>query len=218
MFRSWLPHLGPGVELSMAHLPGREARWSEPALVGMPDVVNHLVDALDMPDARPWVFFGHSLGGLIAFELARGMRKRGLELPRHLFVSAHRAAHVPNRYPRIAQLPDRQFAKEVHARHGGIPDEVANNRELMDLMIPSLRADYQAFENYEYRVESPLPCPISALGGRADSLLAAEDLEGWREHTAAAFSLRMFDGGHFFVNDHRPLVVSAVVDVLKGRV
>jgi medium-chain acyl-[acyl-carrier-protein] hydrolase len=218
MFRSWLPLVGRDIELGLVHLPGRESRWAEAPLEQLDALVPHLVEALAPAARAPFAVFGHSLGALVAFEVVRGLRARAGVEPRHVIASAHRAPHTPLRHARLAHLAPANFIAEVNARHGGIPPDVAANQELMDLMLPSLRADYKVFEEYQYRDGAPLSCPVTAFGGTRDPHVTREDLDAWRSQTTGPFALRMFDGGHFFVNDHRPLVVSTLVDVLKGRV
>lgn len=215
MFRTWQPLLPPDIELSMAHLPGRESRWGEPPLSDLSAIASALSEALTV-DRRPFALFGHSLGALVAFEVLRHVRRTtGLE-PVRFFPSAHRGPDLPLRHPKIAGLSDRAFVEEVNARHGGIPPEVADNQELMDLMVPSLKADYRLFEEYQHVPERPLACPISAFGGTQDPYLSEADLRAWRGLTTGPFVLRMIEGGHFFVNDRRSSVVATVVDELKG--
>jgi medium-chain acyl-[acyl-carrier-protein] hydrolase len=214
MFRAWLPLLPPTIELSMVHLPGRESRWSEPCLHRMEDLAREIADALIERSDPHFALFGHSLGALVAFEVTRAIRRANGREPVHLFASAHRAPQVPLRYPKIAGLSDDAFVTEVDARHGGIPPEVASNRELMELMLPSLKADYGLFEAYTYVREEPLSCPISVFGGTRDAYISEADLDAWREQTSGRFWLRMIEGGHFFVNDDRPTVVASVVDRL----
>jgi surfactin synthase thioesterase subunit len=217
MFRPWATLLPPAVELLIVHLPGREARWNERPFVQVTEVVPRIGDALSLRLTRPFAFFGHSLGALLAFETARHLRRTDRVGPTHLFVSAHRAPQFPNRYPRIAHLSDAAFVAEVNARHGGVPEAVARNQELMDLMLPCLRADYQLFEDYAYAADRPLACPISVFGGAADQYVREQDLEGWRTQNTAGFTLRMLAGGHFFVNDGREAVVAHVLDDLQRK-
>jgi medium-chain acyl-[acyl-carrier-protein] hydrolase len=214
MFRSWAALVRSDVELSIIQLPGRESRWTEAPLVRLADLLPALTQALEPRLDRPFAFFGHSLGALIAFETARHLRRARALTPCHLFASAHRAPQIPNRHPRISHLPDRHFVAEVNARHGGVPDAVAENRELMDLMLPSLKADYRLFEDYEYAPEEPLNCPLSAFGGSTDVYVTSQDIAPWEAQTTGRFELRIVSGGHFFVNDAREHVVATVMSDL----
>ena len=211
MFRSWAPLLPPQVELWIAQLPGREARWNEKPARSLEEVVPGLVGAIQPLASRPLVLFGHSLGALIAFEVTRSLRAATGAEPLHLFVSAHRAAQLPNRHARISDQSDAEFVAAVDARHGGVPPDVAANRELMELMLPSLKADYAMFEAYVHQSGPPLTCPLTALGGLHDPYVTAAELAAWREQTSGRFSMRIHDGGHFYVNELRPQVVSALV-------
>ena len=214
MFRPWLPLLPPQIEIAIAHLPGRESRWNEPPLSRMADAADALAAALRPLLDRPFAMFGHSLGALAAYEVAHRVAAAG-HVPQHLFASAHRAPQLLNRHPRLSHLADRDFAREVNARHGGIPDAVAENRELMELMLPSLRADYRIFEDYAYVDRPRLACPITALAGTDDSHVLLEDMEPWRSQTTESFQLRTFNGGHFFVNDRRNDVVATILQDLQ---
>src|SRR5688572_9703418 len=218
MFRSWSPLLPAEIELSIAQLPGREARWNEKPATGLAQVILGLVEAVRSLPARPLVLFGHSLGALIAFEVSRALRSATGAEPQHLFVSAHRAAQLPNRHSRISDLGDAEFVAAVNGRHGGVPPDVAANRELMELMLPSLKADYRMFEDYRFEATPLLACPVTAFGGTADRYISQTELESWREQTWGAFSVRMFDGGHFFVNDLRSRVVATIVQGLAVSV
>jgi medium-chain acyl-[acyl-carrier-protein] hydrolase len=157
----------------------------------------------------PLALFGHSLGGVIAFELARTLRRIGTKVD-HLIVAACPAPHCPRRLPPLHNLPDAEFIEQMRSRYGGIPREVAEASELMRLMLPTLRADVKMFETYRYHEEAPLDCPILALGGTEDKTVPVTDLAAWREHTAVSFSQRSFPGDHFFVSRSQKGVVRLI--------
>jgi medium-chain acyl-[acyl-carrier-protein] hydrolase len=148
---------------------------------------------------RPFAFFGHSLGALISFELARQLRPR--YHPSHLFVSGRHAPQLPDPRPPIHQLPDATFVEMLQHRYQGIPKVVLQHAELMELLLPALRADLTIVETYTYTAGQPLDCPISAFGGFQDRNATRSQLAAWGEQTCCSFSLDMFPGDHFFLND-----------------
>lgn len=147
----------------------------------------------------PFAFFGHSMGGLLAFELTRHLRAEAGPHPWHLFISGRRAPQVADDTPHTYNLPEAEFIEEL-ARLNGTPREVLENEELMHLMIPILRSDFSVCQTYEYVPGPPLDCPISLFGGIRDIDVTREHLEAWRELTVADTTLRMFPGDHFFIH------------------
>lgn len=201
-YRAWRDALPPRVDLHLAQLPGREGRFAEPPAATMRDAVVPLADALLAQPGPPVVLFGHSMGGLIAFELARELRRRRAPMPLHLLVAAHRAPHLP--YPRapLRHLPDARL-RDALAAFGGTPREVLDHPELLDLVIPTLRADLALCETYHHASEPPLDLPLTAYGGHDDALVPTGDLDAWRRHTTAPFRLRMLPGDHFLFHTPR---------------
>jgi medium-chain acyl-[acyl-carrier-protein] hydrolase len=200
MFRPWAAHMPPGVELCIAQLPGREARWNERAFLDVCQVSRAFAEAIAFDLDRPFALFGHSLGALISFEVARHLRRSGGPMPRALFAAAHRAPHLPNRLQRIAHLPGAEFLRQLSARYGALPQAVIEQKELMDFVLPTLKADYQMAEWYEYLDDGPLACAISVFGGADDPHVSSDELASWRRQTTAAFIHRTIAGGHFFVD------------------
>jgi medium-chain acyl-[acyl-carrier-protein] hydrolase len=172
----------------------------------VPAVAEALHAYLDVPFA----FFGHSMGALVAFELARELRRRAWPGPMRLAVSGHQAPHRPDPDPPVAHLPDAEFIEEMRTRYDGIPDEVLAEQELLKLVLPALRADVLVIESYVYASEPPLDCPLSCFGGEEDRQVRREDFEAWREQTRGPFRLRTFPGGHFFVDSARGAVLQAL--------
>lgn len=157
----------------------------------------------------PFAFFGHSMGALLGFELARELRRQRGIIPVHLFVSGRRAPQVPDLDPPIHQLPESAFLDEL--RHlNGTPEEAMQHPELMELMLPVLRADLAISETYVYEHDDPLDCSISAFGGLEDHEVSSDDLEAWREQTHRSFTLRMVPGNHFFLKSSQSLVLQDI--------
>jgi medium-chain acyl-[acyl-carrier-protein] hydrolase len=156
---------------------------------------------------RPFALFGHSMGSLISFELVRLLRKEYGIKPRHLFVSGHRAPQLPRRNQTIVhKLPEQEFLDELK-RLNGTPRSVLESPELMSMMAPVLRGDFELVETYVYLEEPPLDCPIMAFGGLDDPETTEAEAAEWRTQTTSMFSLKMFPGDHFFLTDARPHVL-----------
>ena len=172
----------------------------------MPAVADALRPHLDVPFA----LFGHSMGALVVFELTRELRRRRVPLPVLLAVSGHEAPQRPDPDPPIAHLPDAEFIRELRARYDGIPEQVLAEQELLQLLLPVLRADVLLMESYVYGDEPALECALSCYGGEQDRHVGREDLEAWREQTRGPFTLRVFPGGHFFIESARDAVLKAL--------
>jgi medium-chain acyl-[acyl-carrier-protein] hydrolase len=209
LFRPWADFLPAEIELCPIQLPGRESRLSERPISGVPAIVEALAPALRPYVDKPFAFFGHSLGTLICFELARILRKQGLPGPITLVVAGHRAPQLPDLNPQLHQLPQPAFIQELR-RLGGTSEAVLEDPDLMELVMPMLRADFTASETYTYIAEPPLVCPIIVCGGAQDKEVSREELDAWRIHTQGAFIVRMFPGDHFFLNSTRAMVVQTL--------
>ncbi len=206
IYHAWAQSLPPQVEVCPVQLPGRENRIREEPFRRMEALVEALAAGLAPLLDRPFAFFGHSMGSLIAFELARGLRREGRPGPVHLFVSGHRAPQLPPQDEPIHPLPDREFLDKVFQLNG-TPEEVRTNPELRALFLPILRADFELCETYRYRAEPPLPCPLSAFGGLGDSHAPREELQAWQAQSQGRFVLRMLPGDHFFLTSAGPLLL-----------
>jgi surfactin synthase thioesterase subunit len=156
--------------------------------------VPHMIPLLD----KPFALFGHSMGAIIAFEVARQVRRLSGLQPAHLFVSGRRAPPVPPREPHTYNLPDAEFREELR-RLNGTPPQVLDHPELMQLMLKIIRADFTLTQTYVYTPEPVLNCPMSVFGGLDDTGVKREDLAAWCEKTTGGCSLRMFAGDHFFL-------------------
>jgi len=213
-YRQWSDSLPADIEVALVHLPGRESRLREAPYTQIEPLVTATATALRPYLDIPYAVFGHSMGALVAFELARRFEEDGQGAPRYLFVSGRRAPQMPPRRSPIAHLPDDQFVREIRNRYNGIPDEVLRHPDLLALLLPGLRADLTLVEDYVHRSGSPLPCPIVALGGLEDAEATEAELVGWRQQTTAALSVRMFPGGHFYLQAAHEELMRIVTDAL----
>lgn len=196
-YRTWQQNLPEAIEVLPIQLPGRGPRMREPALTRLAPLAQALAQSLRPEMDLPFALFGHSMGGLIAFELARQLRREGGPLPVHLFISAKCCPKDADDLW-AGQLPDSELI-QILRRFEGTPKEVLENEELMQLLLPVIRADMELCNAYVCSPEPPLPCPITAFGGLQDQRSGRKCLEGWKEYTTGRFTLRMFPAGHFFL-------------------
>jgi medium-chain acyl-[acyl-carrier-protein] hydrolase len=202
MYRAWLDALPPTIELCAVQLPGRESRLREPAFTSMQRLVEALLPELMARTDRPYALFGHSMGALVAFEAARALQSvSALRQPHRLLVSGRRAPHLADTEAPMHPLSDDAFVAEIRRRYGGIPDEVLRHRELLELLLPGLRADIAAIETHAFVPGPPLGCALSVFGGDADPRATREQLAAWQLHSDAATRLHVFSGDHFYLND-----------------
>lgn len=214
VFLEWPRHLPPQVEVCMASLPGRGGRFLESAHEHVEDVVEALLEAMTPLLDLPFVLFGHSVGALIAFELARALERRGAPQPRRLIASGRVAPQIPYSGPLLHRLDDESLKRELR-RIGGTPESVLGNEEMFRAFAPMLRADFAVTETYRYEAGRRLSCAIDAFGGRQDEQVPIDDLDAWRGQTSQAFEMHLFDGGHFFVNTCRAHVVTTLAGLLE---
>jgi medium-chain acyl-[acyl-carrier-protein] hydrolase len=208
-FRGWAEALPPEVEVCPVQLPGRENRMREPAFDRLTPLVEALAAALERWRDLPYAVLGHSNGALIGFALARHARRTGTPGPVHLFASGRRAPHLPSRGRDVHQLPQPELIAELTAL-GGMPREVLDHPELLELLVPLLRADMALNETYEHRDEPPLEVPITALTGTSDVKVTLAEAEAWERHTSAGFRLHVFPGDHFFLFSGRERVLASL--------
>jgi medium-chain acyl-[acyl-carrier-protein] hydrolase len=201
-FSSWSTSLTSEIEICPIELPGHGYRITERPFDRLEPLIKELACALLPYLDKPFAFFGHSMGGLVSFELAHKLRKDYNIRPVHLFISGRRAPQIPRSNPPIHHLPEPKFLNEL-GRLNGTPRAVLENTELMKLFLPVLRADFTAIETYVYTPKPRLNCPITVLGGLQDFEVSCEDLEAWRDQTNANFSMQMFQGDHFFINSNQ---------------
>jgi medium-chain acyl-[acyl-carrier-protein] hydrolase len=202
IFREWPTRLQLPLEVCPVELPGRGRRIGEPPSTHLASLVEALSEAMLPHLDKPFAIVGHSMGALLGFELARQLRRKGAPLPQALFVSGRRAPHLPNTDPVTYDLPVPQFLQTLYELKG-TPREVLESPELIELLLPVLRADFEICETYVYSPEPPLGLPISACGGLQDDGVPPSALREWRAQTAGDFSMRMMSGDHFFINTHQ---------------
>ncbi|MBZ4398101.1 alpha/beta fold hydrolase [Myxococcus sp. MISCRS1] len=209
IYSGWQGGLPPGVELCAVQLPGRERRLMEKPFDSLPALVDTLLPVLAPLLDKPFAFFGYSMGSRISLELTRRLQARNGPMPRGLVLAASGAPRESDRKP-IHHLPQEQFIEELR-RYDGTPEEILQHRELLELLVPTLRADFALawWENGVSPVK--LDVPISVMGGTTDKHVSLARLETWREETRSPdFRIRHFDGGHFFLRAQQAALLAAL--------
>jgi medium-chain acyl-[acyl-carrier-protein] hydrolase len=201
-FQGWAERLPRGVAVVPMGPPRNKPN-------NMAELVAALGDTIQPYLEEPFAFFGHSMGAVVAFELARLLRRRNQPVPRMLVASGARApqfrrGHVPPPEPGEAEFVD------ALRRLEGTPREVLDNPNLMQLILPALREDAAIYRNYIYTEEPPLDCPIRAYGGTEDPNVHLAHLEGWAVETTAPFAVHIFPGGHFYLQTYRQEFLAAL--------
>jgi medium-chain acyl-[acyl-carrier-protein] hydrolase len=209
IFYPWPDDLPLDVAICPIQLPGRENRLGEPLFTRLSPLMQVLAQAIRPHLDLPFAFFGHSMGAIISFELARQLRKQGDPGPVQLFVSGNQAPQIACRDSPIHQLPEAEFIEEIR-KFSGIPEAVLQNTEFLQLFLPILRADFAIHDTYTYTADETLACPISAFGGLQDKEVSRDDLAAWRDQTRSTFRLRMLPGDHFFLHSARTPLLQAI--------
>jgi medium-chain acyl-[acyl-carrier-protein] hydrolase len=210
-FGKWTSGFPDDIELWLIHYPGRGSRHTESPIKELAILVESTQQAIWPLLDKPFAFFGHSLGGLVAFELSRSLTQANLPQPNVLFISACGAPHLPDPNPPIHALPDSEFTKALQDLNG-TPEEISTHSELMEILLPTLRADFEAAENYQYNSsERPLACPIVTFGGGDDPRVSRERMEGWASQTSSGFKSIYFPGDHFYFNSVQDEIVKSII-------
>jgi medium-chain acyl-[acyl-carrier-protein] hydrolase len=215
MFRDFAAGLPCEVDVRAVERPGRGARAHEPFARELRRVVSEAADLVEREARERYALYGHSLGALTAFELARELRRRGARQPFHLIVSAARAPHLAQPERAGHRLPDADLLAAVR-RLDGTPAAVLDDPALCAQVLPMLRADFELFETYRHLHEDPLEVPITAIAGLRDPSTPPSEIAAWKEHTAGPFAMHVLAGGHFVINTQRrrtlQLIGDAIVD------
>ncbi len=221
IYRDWSTQLPADVEVVPVLLPGRGLRLREEPYTSMAPLVDGVLAAIEPTLDRPFAFFGHSMGALVAVETAHALRRAGRDEPLHVFVSAcappHRHAAPERRRHDLDERRLIQLVKHLNGDGDGILDDTAIIRR----RLPLLRADLAVCETYEYDERRPLDCPLTVYGALGDPIVTVPELDEWRDYTAASFLKRVFPGGHFFLieraRDQMMRLLGRELDVLIDR-
>jgi surfactin synthase thioesterase subunit len=208
-FWDWPDLLGDAVELWSAVLPGRERRFGEPAVTDAALIAAPLAEAIRREIGTPLVLFGHSMGGLLAFDVARRLGDQ----VEHLFVSAARAPHLA--FGGEPHLLDDDGLLDWMTTLGGVPADLLAHKEMLGLLLPTLRADLTVCAGF-HGMRDVIDVPITAFAAIDDPLATVADVAAWQHHTVAGFDLVVRPGGHFYLKDD-PAAVTSVLRSATAR-
>ncbi|MFF4160565.1 thioesterase II family protein [Streptomyces sp. NPDC001678] len=205
--------LAPAVDVVAVQYPGRQDRHQEPPVDDITRLADRLADEMSaLDDHRPFAFFGHSMGAVLAYETARRLEQRSAPGPERLFLSGRGA-------PAAAPSPHDQVRTDAHVlaairRLGGTTGGVFQDPDLLAMVMPALRADYRAIGAYAWTPGAPLNVPFTVLIGDNDPVVTVEEASDWRGFSAARTDLRVFSGGHFYLDHHTREVADLVAEAL----
>lgn len=215
VYEPWRGALGEDVEVCPVELPGRQTRMRDRAFTRIEPLVDALASTIADELDVPYALFGHSLGALVAFELARELRRRGAAEPCVLFASGGPAPRLARVRPPVHDAPDDRVIALLQAL-GGLPDDVLDEPELLRPFLPTIRADFAVFETYEYRPEPPLTCPVVVFTGADDVEVPLDRVAPWSAESTGRFTSHVLPGDHFFVQTARPALLDLVRGALAG--
>ena len=212
-YKNWAEKLPETIEVFSLNFPGRGSRRREPAIHDMEKLAESITEAVSSYIDKPFAFFGHSVGALVAYETAGKMKEKGLPSPVRLLVSAHKVPHESRETDPMYNLSDEELVEKI-IELGLVPEETLENRELVDFILPPLKADFEVSETYSFKGRDPLETSITALGGKKDPLLTPEDLKNWDSYTKGNFTWKVFDGDHFYTESHTKILLDEISRLL----
>lgn len=202
-------------EIFSLQLPGRAFRIREPCIRDCGEMVEAMMEQMEGHLDVPFVLYGHSMGGLLAFELARGLRRTNRPLPEGLFVTGRRAPQVLGAGPVAFDMPDDQFWRAVGKLYG-TPKALLDSPDLKAMLLPTFRADFELLAKWRYCPEPPFDFPIWAVGGTQDPGISQEAIWAWKEQTNGSFKHWMIEGGHMFLQQKEATLLQYLFDALES--
>ncbi|MDP4180723.1 MAG: thioesterase domain-containing protein [Bacillota bacterium] len=213
-YSKWKNYMDGAIELCPVELAGRGKRFRTPSYNTMEDATNDVYNiVMDDLDKFEYAFWGHSMGCLIVYELINRIASSNHRDPSHIFLSGRYPPHIYKNKSRHT-LPDDQFIQEI-SKLGGTANELLREKELLDIFIPILRADYRIVENYKHSKQyAKWNFDITILTGNSDEDVSAKDIIQWEEYTNKKCRIINFDGGHFFIHDRVQEIAEIINDTL----
>jgi surfactin synthase thioesterase subunit len=213
-YHAWAGYLPPELGLYAYQPPGRGVRVAETPVANLEQMVGEVLQAIEPLLDRPCIFYGHSFGGLLAYEVACALRMEGRRLPQHFIASACLPPSLtPARRERWVGMDDDGMMFDRLAADGGIPVALRPHREAFLPLMASVRAEYRILANYEFEEQEPLPVPLSLFHATRDRLVGEQDMSGWTHLFRGTVDKVAFIGDHFFVDSHAAEVAGKLNDI-----
>jgi medium-chain acyl-[acyl-carrier-protein] hydrolase len=216
IYRGWQAALGSGIEVVSVEPPGRGKRFLEAPISDLKVLIGEMIKELPALMTVPSIFFGHSNGALMCYELAHELRRQGMPMPLHLILSAKQPPHIPDD-KNLHNLPTAELLEELKALNG-TPPEILAHAELMEIVLPLLRADFSLGETYQHGTKVPLDCQMTLLGGTDDPDLSIEELAEWEPYGMHEATVHALKGDHFFIHACREEVLQIVKQVIATQI
>jgi medium-chain acyl-[acyl-carrier-protein] hydrolase len=210
IFHTWPQYLPSNIEVCTIQLPGRENRFRESPFTAVSALVSDLCENIVPYLEKPFALFGHSMGAIVSFEFARELRRHHMPIPLFLYVSACHAPQLNASTNMIHTLPDQEFLTEVQSMNGMPSEQGIAYKELLQLMLPTLRADFTLVETYSYGPEEPLDCPITAFIGIDDNVTSQDQMIDWKYQTTRSFDIHALLGDHFYLRHEQNALLSTI--------
>lgn len=214
LFRQWQTGLADVCLICPAELPGRGSRMDEPFALSLMQAARQAANAIFPYTTSPYYIFGHSLGSVLALETTRVLQEGGVPLPLGLIVSGRYPPYLPDKRKKLHNMPDEALIDEMR-RLGGTPEEILQQRELLDMMLPIVRADFRLLETHKSLRTPCLHVPIHVFCGREDEDSPLELLAQWQDATDTPCSIDFFDGGHFYINESRDQLLRRLRQLIR---
>lgn len=218
IYSNWWKYLPSNIEVVAIQLPGRGTRISEKSLTSVKEIIDDLMESIISISDKPLVFFGHSMGGLVSFELARKLQEENHIIPKHLIVSAKQAPHIINaNRDKIHKLPDADFINKIK-EYEGTPNEMIDNEIFLSYFVPMLRADFAVSENHTLNSEVKFKNSITVMGANDDPFADIHRLSEWSRYTEKECDLHEYTGGHFYYVGKENKFLSDINKVIRKYV
>ncbi|MBS9782304.1 MAG: SDR family NAD(P)-dependent oxidoreductase [Arcobacter sp.] len=213
-YKEWAEKLPDFIEVYALCFPGRGSRRDEDAICNMFELSDEISNVIAQISDKPYAIFGHSVGALVAYEVAKEIEKQGIMPPLRLILSAHKTPEDSKEDEPMYMLSDEDLMNKI-LELGLLPNDVLENKELLDFILPPLRADFELSETYEYEKSKALNIPITATFGKSDPLLNGQDIQKWEKYTNSEYKIKEYDGDHFYTLSKQDILFDDIVKDLK---